>query len=332
MKPRVLVVGANGSLAQATIRHLLADGYVELTMGVRTHAKGLAARESILASLPTLGAHDVQVVDGFDMNDPKSIRASIARLSGRPFGVVFLAAGFPVFSDDFEIVEHNGQRIEKQVFQNAMGAHATLSSLVEADMVAEGARVVVAGGEGARGIAGMIASPSFESADQFRKYVTGGFEGEAKYDPMNAIGVSKLCSALWTRKLATLVDDMDVVWFTPGLTTQSAGLGEHLPPFKARMMGFMLGVMKMLGRAQSPSAGGRKFADCLEGKVGRHGDLIGAPAGKAVGPLTDQSPMNPHFTDPAFIDTYWAVLEDVFGPFGAGASRAAPRGNLRESA
>ncbi len=312
---RVLVVGANGTLARATIRCLLEDGYLDITMACRTLSKGMDARQQILTSTPNADADQLRVVGGFDMNDPASIEASISDLD-QAFDIVFLAAGFPVFSEDFEVVEWNGQTVEKQVFQNAMGAHITLCLLRRRGLLASNARVVVAGGEGARGIAGMIERPVFPTPAAFRAYISGALRGQGRYNAMNAIGVSKLCSALWTRKIAeTSEEEFEVVWFSPGLTSQSAGLDEHLPRAKALLMKFMLGTMHVLGKAQGPREGGRKFADCLQRKVGRSGDLLGAPPGKTRGSLTDQSPLNPLFTDERFVDEYWLILEETFGPF-----------------
>ncbi len=66
--------------------------------------------------------------------------------------------------------------------------------------------------EGARGIKGLIDCPRFDSPAALRRYVMTELREGAPYNPMNAIGVSKLMSALWTRKLAQLeAETMTVV-------------------------------------------------------------------------------------------------------------------------
>ena len=70
-------------------------------------------------------------------------------------------------------------------------------------------------------------------------------------------------------------------------------------------------IMAALGLAQSPRDGARKYADCLIGKIGRDGDVIGAPAGKALGPLTDQKPMNPAFENDALAEVVWSIATDI---------------------
>lgn len=115
-------------------------------------------------------------------------------------------------------------------------------------MIKEGARIVLAGGEGARGIKGMIDRPSFSNPDQLRRYIY--LEQVPKYNPMNAIGVSKLCGAFWVSKLSQLQQDHEVIWFSPGLTSGSAGL-DHLPAMKRWFMKqIVFGIFGMLGQSQ----------------------------------------------------------------------------------
>ncbi len=309
----VLVVGANGSLAKETIKNLIHDGYKKIVMGCRTAIKGEAAKQEILEATKAQNVK-LLLVDGFDMNAPESIERAVNSLDNREaFDLVFLAAGFAVFSDDYQSVEWNGKKVEKNVFQNMIGSHITYQRLRERQLIKDGARVVIAGGEGARGIKGMIDRPNFSDPTQLRNYIYR--EDAPKYNPMNAIGVSKLCGAFWTTKLAQLQQDHDIIWFSPGLTSGSAGLND-LPVVKRWFMNNVLfGIFSLIGQSQGPENGGRKFADCLEGKVGQHGDLIGAPAGKSIGKFTDQKPLNPAFTDQKLIDEFWSILEEVDGPF-----------------
>lgn len=317
-KKSILIVGANGSLAKETIKHLIKDGFGSITMACRDEQKGLAAKTEILKSVTNTEAVNLSVVGGFDMNNPAMVEKAVKSLpSNVQYDIVFLAAGFAVFTEEFQTVEWKGKKFEKNIFQNMMGSHVTLSELKKHDMLARGARVVMSGGEGARGIKGMIDSPSFSSPGEFRKYVLAAFDPQAKYDPMNALGISKLCGALWTSKIASLQNnEMEVIWFSPGLTSGSEGLKTHLPPLKRWFMNTLLATFSLFGQSQSPKKGGRKFADCLAGKIGKNGELLGAPKGKAIGKITDQTAMNPAFTDIGLIEEFWNILEEAFGKFG----------------
>lgn len=79
----------------------------------------------------------------------------------------------------------------------------------------------------------------------------------------------------------------------------------------------VFGLMRLLGQAQSRAQGGRKFTDCISGKIGSNGDVLGAPDGKAIGKITDQMHMNSDFGNEALIDGFWEIVEEVFGDFGS---------------
>ena len=69
-KKTILIVGANGSLAKETIKHLIADGATNITMACRTESKGLAAKKEIESEISSSARTNISVVGGFDMNDP----------------------------------------------------------------------------------------------------------------------------------------------------------------------------------------------------------------------------------------------------------------------
>jgi len=316
----VFITGANGGMGVEVCRYLVEDGFGHITMACRTEGKATAAMAEVRKT--TNGsATDVTTAAGFDMTDPAAIEAAVDALpADRPFDVVFLQAGGVVYGKDWKSVTWNGVSVERTVFQNVVGAHVTLSRLMHRGLVKPGARVVIAGGEGARGIPGLIGKPEFASADDFVNYALVA-DPSRPYVDMDAMGVSKFAGALWSQKVAQLLEDqMDVVWFTPGFTAGTKGL-KGVGAFKQWMfenIGFP--VMVALGKAQSAKQGARKFADSLEGKVGKNGDVIGAPEGTALGAYTDQKPMNPGLTDPAIRDAFWNILEEVTGPFPTASS------------
>lgn len=313
----VLITGANGGMGKETTKLLIRDGFGRIVMGGRSASKIEAARQEVVEAVRPGADVEIDAVAGFDMNDPAQIRAAVDALpADRPFDVIFLQAGGVVFTKDFDTVRLGGHRYEKTIFQNVIGGHLTLSALRSRGLVAPGARVIIAGGEGARGLPGLIASPDFPSPQALRSYATGDFADQPKYNPMNAMGVSKFAGALWSMKLAELTrGEMDVIWFSPGLTYGTDGLADKPPVQRWFLENVAFGLMRLLGRAQSPQDGARKYADAIEQKVGRSGDVIGAPEGTALGPLTDQRPMHPGFGDPTLRDAFWEVVEQVAGPW-----------------
>ncbi len=314
----ILVVGANGGLGVETTKFLTEDGFGRIVMAGRSEERIRAARDRVLATASPGPGTVVTTAGGFDMTEPDRIKAAVAALPDQRFDVVFLAAGGVVFTDQVQSTSWNGLAIERTVFQNVIGGHVTLSALLRRGLLAPGARVVVAGGEGARGIPGLIEKPTFATVDDLRRYLMVEPGDARSYNPMNAIGVSKFLSALWVSKLTEIEpSSFDAIWFSPGLTADTnglAGAGAFRRWFLEKI-GFK--VAKLIGKAQSATAGGRKNADCLEGKVGRRGDILGAPEGKALGELVDQRPMNPDLSNSDLADEFWDLLAKIDGPFGA---------------
>lgn len=306
----ILITGANGGLGFETAKLLTAKGFDRILLAGRSLGKVQQAKSELdgLASAGTV----ISAAGGFDMNDPESIQNAVLALPhNEKFDVVFLQAGGVVFKDDYQYVTYNHTKVERTLFQNAIGGYITLINLMKNGLLAENARVVFAGGEGARGIPGMIEKPEFRSAKDFMNYVSGTGKQPA-YNPMNAIGVSKLVSALIVQKLARSGDGNKYVWFTPGFTHGTQGLAA-MPAVKRFVMEkVMFGISGLLGFSQSPKQGAEKFAASLLGLIGSNGDVLGAPEGKVLGEITDQKPMNPTLTDQTIIDEFWDLLQSIY--------------------
>lgn len=318
MKPRVdisvLVTGANGGLGFETCKHLIKDGAKRIILACRTLEKAEAARSELERNAGSKLETALDIAGGFDMNSPASIEEAVAKLPpDTSLDTLFLQAGGVTYGTAWKTVSHNGHQVERTIFQNVLGGHITLAALLERGFLARGARIVAAGGEGARGIPKLIARPNFQSADALRDYVNVA-NREAPYSEMDAMGVSKFASALWVRHAnRSHGEALEFVWFTPGLTAGTNGLAGvgATKQWLFENIGFPL--MVLFRQAQTAEQGGRKFADCLQRRIGQPGALIGAPEGKSLGELQDQTPMNAGFSDVALQDAFWNLAESVCG-------------------
>lgn len=307
----ILVTGANGGIGIETVKLLMEKEAGRIVLACRTQAKA----DQTKATLTRLGSTQLESAGGFDMTREASIREAVRRLpTGQQFDTVFLQSGGLVVGDRFQFIEANGMQVERSIFQNVLGGYLTLKYLEEFNLIRPGARIVFAGGEGARGIPGMIEKPHFQSVEEFQSYLS---IGRGKYNDLNAIGVSKFASALLVQKLASMDLDRQYVWFSPGLTSGTKGL-DNIPGPKRiilKYIGFPL--MRLLGLAQGPVQAAEKYVACLAGDHGNNGDLIGAPEGKALGKLVDQKPMNPCLTNHLLRDAFWKVVQQTCGPIKA---------------
>jgi len=156
----------------------------------------------------------------------------------------------------------------------------------------------------------MIKEPVFKFTEEISSYI---YKGINQYKDINAIGVSKFMSALLVQKLAMVDKEHTYVWFSPGLTGGTKGLINVPQPKKFVMEKIGFPMMQLFGLAQSPRQAAKKYVDCLDGKYGSNGDLIGAPEGKALGTLVDQKPMNEGLSNHQFRDTFWEIITDTCG-------------------
>jgi len=305
----ILVTGANGGLGFSTVKALATANVGRVLMATRDFQSAIDAKDKLLAQIETTTTIDS--AGGFDMTQAQAINAAVAALpTGKPFDTVFFQAGGATFGDKYSFIEYGQTQVERTVFQNAIGGYITLIHLLERGLVTHDARIVFMGGENARGVPGMNEPPVFESAESYRRFITG--EGNLReYSPMYSMGVSKLSSALLAQKLAQRNDGRAYLWFSPGLThgTQGFTKGPVLQRFFVNNV--MTKITALLGMSQSPDQGGQRCADCLLGEVGENGDILGVPSGKLLGRATDQKPLNPSFTQQPLIDTLWNMLQSV---------------------
>ena len=305
----IFITGANGGMGLETAKILASKNVNSITLATRSEAKAQFAKTEV-ASVSS--KTQLVAAAGFDMTDPDAIERAVDDLNGDTlFDVIFFQVGGVFFTKDYPYVNHNGLQIEKTIFQNAIGAYITLQNLERRGLVADDARIIFAGGEGIRGIPGMIEKPEFSSVEAFRNYVFGN-GSLPKFNMMNAIGVSKLALAYIVQKLAQQDNGKSYIWFSPGLTHGTNGLKAASPVKRFFMEKIGFGISGLLGLSQSPHAGAVKYVDSLLGKYGGNGDVLGAPDKKVLGPITDQKPMNTTITDPALIDSFWEILQDLY--------------------
>ena len=311
---RVLITGANGGMGLETTKILFDKGYGGILMACRTEEKAQETKNKILLS--TIGNNNADALEtygGFDMNDPDALEKAVDSLpSNHKIDIVFLQSGGVIFGNEFKYINWDGKKIEKTIFQNVIGGYIVLQNLKRRNLLSDNYRVIFAGGEGARGIPGMIEKPNFSSSKELNAYIKGELK-EQKYHDMNAMGISKLMSALLVAKLAEKAQKgQEYIWFTPGLTYGTNGLATK-PAFERWFLenvGFT--IMKWLGMAQSPIQAAQKYVDAIEGEKGGNGDILGSPEKKTLGPTVDQKPMNSAFTDQRLIDEFYSIVKEVY--------------------
>lgn len=300
----VFITGPNGGIGLETVKILVQEGVSKIALACRTIEKAEWTKSELLKQKQV--NTKLEPYGGFDMGDEEAIKTAVTKIpEGTRFDIVFLQAGGMVVADNFQFISAKHMQIEKTIYQNVMGAYLTLMHLDQRGLVAPNARIVFPGGEGARGIKGMMKKPTFQSVDALESYI---FKGVGKYKDLDALGHAKFMTGLLVQQLAELDKARAYVWFSPGLTSGTNGLRDLANPkrFFFEKIGFPL--MNLLGLAQSPRQAAQKYVDCLSGKYGVSGDLLGAPEGKTLGNIVDQKPMNAGLTNFQFREALWEIV------------------------
>ena len=302
---RIFMTGANGSIGKEVVKLLIKEEAASIVLACRTEEKA----QSVISDMPN-SSTKLEPFGGFDMADENAIGQAVNQLGDAAFDIVFLQSGGMVVANDYQFIESKDQKIEKTIFQNVMGPYLTMKLLFEKHLISKNTSIIFPGGEGARGIKGLIKKPVFNFPEDLMFYIENG---SVNYSDIDALGVSKFMSALLVQKLALLDNDRTYLWFSPGLTSGTKGLSNVPNPKRFIMEKIGFPLMTRLGLAQKPEQAAQKYVDCLKGKYGESGSLIGAPEGKALGKLVDQKPMNPALTNYQLISTFWTKVVEVCG-------------------
>lgn len=304
----ILITGANGGIGIETVKALIKEGAERIALACRTQTKA----EEAIVQLPSSNTK-LEPYGGFDMTEEAEIKQAVENLpKGEQFDIVFLQSGGMVVADDFQFVRANGRNIERTIYQNVFGGYMVTQQLKKHGLLSDHARIVFAGGEGARGINGLIKKPEYQSVNELKTYIS---EGIGKYVDLNAIGASKFMSALLVQKLAEIDPERTYVWFSPGLTARTKGLNSVPNPKRFIMEKIGFPIMQLIGFAQSPERAAEKYVESLKGLHGNSGDIIGAPEGIALGKLVDQKPMSEGLTNLQFRDAFWEIITNTSGNF-----------------
>ncbi len=304
----IFITGPNGGIGLETVKILTQKKVNKIALACRTIEKAEWTKKQLQQHSNHV---KLETYGGFDMGNEPSIQTAVSKIpQGEAFDIVFLQAGGMVVANDFQFISSNGTSIEKTIYQNVMGAYLTLKYLEQRGLIAPNARIVFPGGEGARGIKGMIKKPEFQSLEELKTYI---FKGSGEYKDLDALGYAKFMSGLLVQQLAELDKERTYVWFSPGLTSGTNGLRDVPNPKKFIFENIGFPLMNLFGIAQSPKKAAQKYVDCLDGKYGKSGDLLGAPEGKTLGKIVDQKPMNSHLTNYHFRQAFWEIITEACG-------------------
>ena len=306
-----LVTGATSGLGFETAAQLAIRGYSQVVVSGRTSDKIAAA----IGRLEKQTARDVFEPLVVDLDDLATVEEAASKLvdSGHRFDTLILNAGLaprsePAFAQD---------GLETTVTSSLVGHHVLTTRLLDAGLVNEDARIVIAGSEAARGDV-----PTFKPVD-LRQMASEHFGGDleaaieaqmrmqspAEYKPSDVYATVKVFVAWWATALAErLPAGTTVNAVSPGSTPDTNAI--HNAPFYMRYI--MVPIFKLIpGMSHSVADGASRYLEVADYGPEITGAFFASRPKKMTGPLARME--YDHIADRNGQQALWSVLAKVTG-------------------
>lgn len=283
-----LVTGATSGLGFEAAIHLANEGYGRVLVTGRSIEKGLTAATAMAKRTGT------QVFEplALDLNNSKSVQQAVAELtrSGNQISTLLLNAGM-VGGSNLVRTEEN---VEITFASSLIGHHQLTMGILDADLLAPNARIVIAGSEAARGDVPTFTPvdlPSYAAkqfASDFEAAATSliRHDGPLKYKPAAVYATAKLFVAWWASALAErLPEGSTVNAVSPG-SAPGTEAGRNANFFMRNiMMPVMKRAPKRLGMAAPVSVAARRYIAASQFGPEVSGQFFASAPKKMTGPL-----------------------------------------------
>ena len=312
MPPHVLITGATSGIGSEAAAQF-AEAHYQAVITGRTAARAADAAAAINART---GGGSV-VPSALDLGDPSSIKAAVAELAGHRFDVVVLNAGMLSGADR----QLTSDGIEMTFASSLIGHHRLVMGLLAADALSQGARIVIAGSEAARGDVPMMSLPDLDALAAAHH---GGDLTAAAVDLIRGVrpdkfkandtyATTKLFVAWWVAALARrLPDGMTVTAVSPGSTPDTQA-GRNANFLTRRVLVPMLKLMpKRMNMAATVADSARRYLDAVELPASdASGGFYASAPKKMSGPMSRMT--YPHVDNRAHQEAAWAATVEVAG-------------------
>jgi len=306
-----LVTGASSGLGLEAAAQLADAGYRRVTITARTEGKAEAARTGLQAR----GSVDVFDTLTLDLDDLASVVAAADVLveRGNQIDVLLLNAGVAATSE----VRRTPDGIEATIAATLTGHHLLTMRLLNAGLLADHARIIIAGSEASRGDFPMfkpididaLATEDFDGDLETAIDAVMRMEPSITYHPNNHYATVKMFAVWWAAELAKkLPQGMTVNAVSPGSTPGTNGTRDA--PFLMKRL--MVPIIKLIpGMSHSVSDGASRYLEATTYGPERTGHFFASRPKKGTGPL-DLVEMA-HFDNPAAQTALWHVTTRITG-------------------
>ena len=314
-----LVTGANSGLGYEAAAQLAEAGYGRVILACRTLEKAETAKKTLAGRVGTDPFEPLEV----DVSSIASAQAASDELvrRGNPIDALLLNAGMV----SGEIMNKSVDGLEMSFASSIIGHHIMTIRLLNADVLPQGARVVIAGSEAARD--DLPAMMGFKFYD-FVKDTPVEF-GENLHDAMVAFArgekpelfsgtryyaITKVFTSWWTATMARKYGNrISVFTVSPG-SNLSTNAARHVTGFQNFIFTKVMPILgPSLGLDQPVALGAKRYVDVLNGNGADYvnGSSYMSKPKKMVGPIEEMK--HAHFFDVERQEVAWNVLVDLTG-------------------
>ncbi len=311
-----LVTGANSGLGFEAAAQLAEAGYGRVILACRTLEKAERAKAQLAERIGSSPFETLAV----DVSSVESARAASDELvrRGAAIDAVLLNAG--IVAGDAMGKSVDG--LELAFASSIVGHHVLTIRLHQAGLLPEGARVVIAGSEGARNdLPSMFGMQAYDFAvgtprefgDNLHDAMTAFARGSkpAEYDPMRYYATTKTFTSWWSAAVARkLKGEVLVFTVSPG-SNMGTNAARHTTGFKRFLFTKIMPTVGSLTGMNMPTPlGAKRYVDVLtgNGKYSNGHSYMSKPK-KLTGPLEEQTSV--HLLDQARQDTALGVIEEL---------------------
>ncbi len=305
-----LITGASSGIGLAAAAQLAAEDYGRVIATARTQEKAAVS----LVDLERRTNAKVFVSEVVDLSVPATIDALADRLrdAGVSIDLLLLNAGMMSGATP----KHDDQGFELTFSSSIIGHHQLTIRLLNDQMLAPKARIIIACSEVARGDVPMVSVIDVES---FAAKTTDGdlvealkriakAKGPGKFRPNDVYATAKACVAWWAAALARqLPPGMTVNAVSPGLTPTTNNARNSA--WFARVV--IPGIMKVLGIGGSAEEAAQNYIEVAKLDDTVTGKFFAAPAGKIAGPIVVQTQC--HIINRRLQDATFEAIESLAG-------------------
>ncbi|MCH8128613.1 MAG: SDR family NAD(P)-dependent oxidoreductase [Acidobacteria bacterium] len=312
-KSTALVTGATSGLGFETAVQLAEAGYDRVTITGRTEEKAADAKQRLEARTGRAVFEPLT----FDLGELATVEAASDELKGRGTSIDVLILNAGLVSGKELVRNEDGV---EQTFAPLIGHHLLTMRLIENQLLADDARIVIAGSEAARGDV-----PFMEVID-LPEFAGGAFDGDleaaadavARQQPPvefkrnNAYADAKQFGAMWAGALARrLPDGSTVNAVSPGATPETSA-GRHQGFMMQRvMLPLMTRFGGRVGLAHDLETGAGRYVGAIDFDDEVSGRFFASAPKKMTGPLQDLT--EPRIGDQASQEAVWNVIVGLAG-------------------